>query len=54
MGIDRRRNYGIMLDMETANTIQDGDKLDMSNVLPTTSAGRSLIPREMFMKLILL
>lgn len=34
MGIDRRRNYGIMLDTETANTIQDGDKLDMSNVLP--------------------
>ena len=34
MGIDRRKNYGIMLDTETANTIQDGDKLDMSNVLP--------------------
>ena len=34
MGIDKRRNYGIMLDTETANTIQDGDKLDMSNVLP--------------------
>ena len=34
MGIDRRKNYGIMLDTETANTIQDGDKLDMSNALP--------------------
>lgn len=33
MEIDHRRNYVLMLDTETANTIQDGDKLDMSNVL---------------------
>lgn len=32
--IDRRHIYGIMLDTETANTIEDNGKLDMSNVLP--------------------
>lgn len=31
--IDRRRHYVLVVDTETANTIQDGDKLDMSNVL---------------------
>lgn len=31
--IDRRKHYVLVLDTETANTIQDGDKLDMSNVL---------------------
>ena len=31
--IDRRHIYGIMIDTETANTIQDGHGLDMSNVL---------------------
>lgn len=31
--IDRRRHYILVVDTETANTIQDGDKLDMSNVL---------------------
>lgn len=31
--IDKRRHYVLVLDTETANTIQDGDKLDMSNVL---------------------
>ena len=31
--IDRRHIYGIMLDTETANTIEDNGKLDMSNVL---------------------
>lgn len=34
MSIDHRRVYGIMLDTETANTIEDNGKLDMSNVLP--------------------
>lgn len=34
MNIDRRHIYGIMLDTETANTIEDNGKLDMSNVLP--------------------
>lgn len=32
--IDKRKIYGIMLDTETANTIQNGNKCDMSNVLP--------------------
>lgn len=32
--IDRRHIYGIMLDTETANTIDNDGKLDMSNVLP--------------------
>ena len=31
--IDRRHVYGIMLDTETANTIQDENGLDMTNVL---------------------
>lgn len=31
--IDRRRHYYLMLDTETANTIQEGDKLNMFNVL---------------------
>ena len=31
--IDRRHIYGIVLDTETANTIQDENGLDMSNVL---------------------
>lgn len=31
--IDRRKHYILVVDTETANTIQDGDKLDMSNVL---------------------
>lgn len=31
--IDKRKHYVMVLDTETANTIQDGDKLDMSNVL---------------------
>ena len=31
--IDRRHTYGIVLDTETANTIQDENGLDMSNVL---------------------
>lgn len=31
--IDKRRHYVLVVDTETANTIQDGDKLDMSNVL---------------------
>lgn len=31
--IDRRHIYGIMLDTETANTIQTDNKLDMSSVL---------------------
>lgn len=31
--IDRRRNYIIMLDTETCNTLSDNGKLDMSNVL---------------------
>lgn len=34
MNIDRRHIYGIMLDTETANTIEDNGKLDMTNVLP--------------------
>lgn len=33
MKIDKRRHYILVVDTETANTIQDGDKLDMSNVL---------------------
>lgn len=33
MNIDRRKIYGIMLDTETANTIEHDGKLDMSNVL---------------------
>ena len=33
IGIDKRRHYVLVVDTETANTIQDGDKLDMSNVL---------------------
>lgn len=32
--IDRRHVYGIMIDTETANTIQSGNNLDMTNVLP--------------------
>lgn len=32
--IDRRHIYGIMLDTETANTIQEGSRLDTSSVLP--------------------
>lgn len=32
--IDRRHVYGIMIDTETANTIQNGNNLDMTNVLP--------------------
>ena len=31
--MDKRRHYVLVVDTETANTIQDGDKLDMSNVL---------------------
>lgn len=31
--IDKRRHYVLVLDTETANTLQDEDKLDMSNVL---------------------
>lgn len=31
--IDKRKHYVLVLDTETANTIQDGDSLDMSNVL---------------------
>lgn len=31
--IDKRKHYVLVLDTETANTIQEGDKLDMSNVL---------------------
>lgn len=31
--IDHRHHYVLVVDTETANTIQDGDKLDMSNVL---------------------
>ena len=31
--IDHRRHYILVLDTETANTIQEDDKLDMSNVL---------------------
>lgn len=31
--IDKRKHYVLVLDTETANTIQVGDKLDMSNVL---------------------
>lgn len=31
--IDRRRHYILVVDTETANTIQDDNKLDMSNVL---------------------
>ena len=31
--IDHRRHYYLMLDTETANTIQDGDSLNMLNVL---------------------
>ena len=34
MSIDHRHIYGIMLDTETANTIEDEGKLDMSNALP--------------------
>ena len=34
MNIDRRHIYGIMLDTETANTIEDNGKMDMTNVLP--------------------
>ena len=33
MSIDHRHRYGIMLDTETANTLEDNGKLDMSNVL---------------------
>ena len=32
--IDRRHRYGIMLDTETANTLQENNALDMSCVLP--------------------
>ena len=32
--IDRRHKYGIMLDTETANTLNNNGKLDMSCVLP--------------------
>lgn len=31
--IDHRRHYILVVDTETANTLQNGDKLDMSNVL---------------------
>ena len=31
--IDRRRHYLLVIDTETANTIQNGNRLDMSNVL---------------------
>lgn len=31
--IDKRKHYVLVLDTETANTIQDGKKMDMSNVL---------------------
>ena len=31
--IDKRRHYILVMDTETANTIQDGNRLDMSNVL---------------------
>lgn len=31
--IDKRKHYVLVVDTETANTIQDGDSLDMSNVL---------------------
>lgn len=31
--IDMRKHYILVVDTETANTIQDGDKFDMSNVL---------------------
>ena len=34
MKIDRRHNYGIMLDTETANTLNSENGLDMSCVLP--------------------
>ena len=34
MSIDHRHVYGIMLDTETANTLDDNGKLDMTNVLP--------------------
>ena len=34
MNIDHRHIYGIMLDTETANTIEDNGKMDMTNVLP--------------------
>lgn len=34
MNIDYRHRYGIMLDTETANTLQDDGKMDMSCVLP--------------------
>lgn len=33
INIDKRKHYILVVDTETANTIQDGDKLDMSNVL---------------------
>lgn len=33
MSIDHRHRYGIMLDTETANTLENNGKLDMSNVL---------------------
>lgn len=33
MKIDYRKHYVLVVDTETANTIQDKDKLDMSNVL---------------------
>lgn len=33
MKIDHRRHYVLVVDTETANTIQDGEKLDMTNVL---------------------
>lgn len=33
MKIDKRRHYVLVVDTETTNTIQDGDTLDMSNVL---------------------
>ena len=33
MKIDHRRHYILVVDTETANTIQNGNKLDMSNVL---------------------
>lgn len=34
MNIDHRHRYGIMLDTETANTLQNDGKMDMSCVLP--------------------
>lgn len=60
--IDKRRHYILVLDTETANTIQTDDGLDMSNVLAydigwaiidthgTIYRERSFINREIFIK----